>query len=119
MSLENNLTIGILLALAVSVSEAFGQYYIKSCSDCNLKGSKKTYKRLVYGLMFYMILCIILYKSYTYTQLGHMNLVWSCISIILAFLSGYYFFGEELNGYTYLSIFFALCAIFSAHLSHS
>lgn len=118
MSFENNLAIGLLLALAVSVSEAIGQYFIKSCSDCN-KSPKKSYLKLVYGTLAYMILCIILYKSYTYTKLGHMNLIWSCISIILAFLSGSYFFGEQLNFYTYLSIFFALCAIFSAHLSHS
>lgn len=71
----------------------------------------------ILGIIGYVVLSIILYNSYNYESMGHMNLVWSCVSIISAFVVSHYLFGEKINRYTILAIIYALLAIHTAHLS--
>lgn len=94
----------IKFALAISLVESISQVNIKN-------------KNILIGLMGYTIIVLILYNSYDYEGLGHMNLVWSCVSIIMCYLMGYLFFNESINIYTAGAIVFSLCAIYLAHRS--
>lgn len=71
----------------------------------------------ILGVFGYIVLAIVLHNSYYYENMGHMNLVWSCVSIIAGFLVSNYFFKERINRYTLFAITFALLAIYTAHLS--
>jgi multidrug transporter EmrE-like cation transporter len=95
----------IRFALLICLAESFSQ--------STLKHNK--YPAL--GFFGYLIVASLLYKSYEYENLGHMNLVWSCISIIAGYIIGYMLFNESANKYTFISIVLALTAIYTAHLS--
>ena len=64
--------------------------FVESISQVNIKN-----KNLFIGLIGYFIIVFILYNAYNYEGLGHMNLVWSCVSIIMCYLMGYLFFEES------------------------
>jgi multidrug transporter EmrE-like cation transporter len=49
--------------------------------------------------------------------MGHVNLLWSCVSIIIAYMIGIKFFKETHNKYTCYAILFALAAIYMSYLS--
>ena len=94
----------ILFGICISLVEAFSQYSLKS-------------KNLIIGVIGYIIVSYILFNSYNYEALGHMNLMWSCISIVLCFIVGVFFFNEPFNRYTFSAVIFALIAIYLGHLS--
>ena len=101
----------IALVLGISIAEAFGQLSIKNGNG------KREKKWLFLGIFFYSIVCLLLWKSYTYEGMGHVNLLWSCISIIFAYISGIIFYKEVCNKYTIISICLAFSAIYVSHLS--
>lgn len=94
----------IVFGICISLVEVFSQYSLKS-------------NRLLVGLVGYIVVAYILFKSYNYEALGHMNLIWSCISIILCFIVGVFVFKEPFNKYTFMAVCFALIAIYLGHLS--
>ena len=94
----------IKFAILISLIESLSQVSIKK-------------KKLVYAIIGYSIIVFILYKAYDYEGLGHINLVWSCISIICCYIIGYMFFNEQINSYTLAAILFATIAIYLAHRS--
>ena len=94
----------IQFAIFISAIEAFAQLNIKN-------------HNIFLGFLGYTIIVFVLYKAYNYEGLGHMNLVWSCLSIIIAYIVGYIYFKEKMNKYTFIAVIFALLAIYFAHLS--
>lgn len=94
----------IKFAMLLSVVEAFSQ--------ANLKNG--TYLLGVFG---YICVAYILYQSYHYEGMGHMNLVWSCTSIILCYLVSYIIYKESINKYTIIAIALSILAIYFAHQS--
>ncbi len=94
----------ILFGLLISLVEAYSQYSLKS-------------SRVVIGMIGYVLVAYILFTSYNYEALGHMNLVWSCISIVVCFIIGVFVFKEPFNKYTFMAVCFALVAIYLGHLS--
>ena len=72
---------------------------------------------LALGMMFYAIVGYFLYKSYYYEGMGHMNLVWNCMSTMTAFIIGYLLFGEKFNHFTCIAIILAIASIVFAYLS--
>jgi multidrug transporter EmrE-like cation transporter len=94
----------LLFALFISFVEAYAQYSLKL-------------HRITIGILGYICVAIILFNSYNYEALGHMNLVWSCISIVTCFTLGVVFFKEPFNKYTFLAVCFALTAIYLSYLS--
>jgi multidrug transporter EmrE-like cation transporter len=59
----------------------------------------------------------LVWKSYNFEAMDHVNLLWSCMSIILAFLVGVLVFQEKFNKYTLCAIGLAISAIYISHLS--
>ena len=100
----------IYFATAISVFEAIAQSNLKLYSNGN---ENKIY--LIIGILFYIFVSFTLMSSYRYEGLAHMNLVWSCMSIIIAYIVGVFLFGENINRYTILAIMFAMMAIYFAH----
>lgn len=85
---------------------------VEGFSQANLKNDKFTV-----GLIGYFCVAYILYQAYHYEGMGHMNLVWSCTSIIVCYIIGYVFYKESINKYTILAILLAILAIYFAHQS--
>lgn len=92
------------LAILISLVEAFSQAQLKNDT-------------FILGLLGYMCVAYILYQSYHYEGMGHMNLVWSCTSIIICYIISYVLYKEPINKYTLIAIFFAILAIYFAHQS--
>ncbi len=108
-------TTAISLIFLITLSEAIAQTCLKKANgtphgpECN--------KLIVIGMVAYMLVAWLLFNTYKFTNLGHTNLVWSCLSIVVAFLMGWLFFNEAVNGFAVLSIGLACAAIACAHLS--
>jgi multidrug transporter EmrE-like cation transporter len=94
----------IFFGILISLVEVYAQYSLKS-------------RRQLIGIIGYICVALILFKSYDYEALGHMNLVWSCISIITCFILGVLIFKEPFNKYTFLSVCFAISAIVLGYFS--
>jgi drug/metabolite transporter (DMT)-like permease len=111
---DDRFAIVIIFAMIIVFCEAIAQssmkHYSKNKPDCN-----KIF--IAIGIIGYMCVSLFLYTSYKYENIGHMNMIWSCMSIIIAYIAGYTFFNETFNKYTCLSIVFAGCAIYLGHLS--
>lgn len=90
---------------------------VEACAQTTLKTAR--IKNNIYlvplGMIFYAIVASLLYMTYKYEGLGHVNLVWSCASIIIAILIGCILFKEPHNRYTYMAILLAFGAIYFAH----
>jgi len=99
----------IWLIVAITIAEAFGQATLKTARV------KKMPYLIVFGIIFYTAVATLLYMAYRYEGLGHVNLVWSCVSIIIAILVGCVLFNEPHNKYTYIAIVLAFAAIYFAH----
>jgi multidrug transporter EmrE-like cation transporter len=99
------------LVTMISLVECYSQYSVK-------KGNgEHNYNSLFIGIFGYAIVCYLLWESYNFEAMGHVNLLWSCMSIILAFLVGVFIFKEKFNKYTLTAIALAVSAIYVSHLS--
>ena len=90
---------------------------VEACAQATLKFSRA--REMPYlvplGIFFYAVVAMLLFFTYKYEGLGHVNLVWSCASIIIAILIGCMLFNEPHNKYTYIAILLAFAAIYFAH----
>lgn len=101
------IVIGFVVLIAVT--EVLGQTCLKSAR------AQKKVSLLFLGFLIYCLVAYLLYCCYQYEGLGHTNLIWSCLSIVLAMLVGYYWFKEPFNKYNWVAIFLAFGAIYFAH----
>lgn len=99
----------ILIIVAITLVEACAQTSLK------MARAKKMVVLVPLGVLFYVGVATLLYLCYKYEGLGHVNLVWSCASIIIAILIGCILFKEPHNRYTYIAILLAFGAIYFAH----
>lgn len=99
----------IWLVVTITLVEACAQFTLKTAR------SKKMAYLVPLGVIFYVTVAILLYYIYRYEGLGHVNLVCSCVSIIIAILIGCIMFHEPHNRYTYIAILFAFGGIYFAH----
>lgn len=96
--------IAIKFALLISLIEIISQFNLK-------KGV------LIYGILGYTLVATILFYALTFEGLGHMNLIWSSMSIITCYILGKLYFDEPFNRYTIIAITLAIFAIYFAHRS--
>lgn len=108
---HSKVTIVLAIVLGISALEACGQACIKKAR------TQEILFWAIVGGLFYMGVVALLFISYKYEGMGHVNLLWSCISIILAISVGYFVFGEPMNQYTWVAFFFAICTVYFAHRS--
>lgn len=99
----------IWIIVAITIVEACAQATLKTAR------AKKIGYLVPLGVLFYAIVAYLLFMTYKYEGLGHVNLVWSCASIIIAILVGCLLFNEPHNKYTYIAVVLAFSAIYFAH----
>lgn len=107
MPYKNIILYSILL---ISVFESFGQYCLKQYEKNNL------FSYFVLGTMAYFIVCCLLCVCYkNHANIGNVNLMWSCLSIITVITVGYLFLNEKIEKNNIFAICFALLAIYFAN----
>ena len=102
------LLIGALLVFIVA-SEAVAQYCIRRCKE------EQKYHLFLLGVFFYAFVCMGLYFMYGFRQMGVVNLIWSCMSILTIMMVGIIFFHEQVNVYDLIGmilVFTGLVLIF-------
>ncbi len=104
----------IFLILLICLSEAIAQTCLRSARTYE---SIKCRIAIVAGFVFYVAVAWLLYRTYGASEMGHTNLIWSCLSIIIAFVIGNVLFGEKIGKNTLIALIFAMFAIYFAHRS--
>lgn len=103
---ENSIIDEILIfSIFIAIMENIAQNVIKSTDDNNSL-------QFFLGIMFYIILGYILHYAYHKFPLGKLNIIWSCITIILAMTMGYILYDEPLNKWNILGLISAIMAIY-------
>lgn len=92
--------------------------FVEACAQNSLKQSQIGHSSIKFylGLLFYLIVGYILHHAYHSIGLGKMNLVWSCMSIIVALTAGYLLYDEPFDKYTITAIILAFSAIYVVHM---
>ncbi len=100
----------LLFAIIIAIVEAIAQN--------NIKNSDHTSFKFIIGLGFYMLVGYLLHYAYHKYPLSKLNVIWSCMSIIFAMVTGYLLYDEPFNYWTVLAIFLAISAIICAFKSN-
>lgn len=98
------LLIGATLIFIV-LSEAIAQYCIRRCKE------EQKYHLFILGIFFYAFVCVGLYIMYGFRQMGIVNLIWSCMSILTIMSIGVVFFHEQINIYDILGMVLVFCGL--------
>lgn len=99
----------IILIFMLVIVEAIAQNTIKQSDPESLK--------LVFGLTAYVIIGYLLHYAYHKYPLSKINVMWSCMSIIVATIFGYMLYDESFNKKTMLAVTFAILAIYFSYIS--
>lgn len=102
--MENSIVDELLLIVVfVAISESIAQNQLKNSNIGSI--------RFIIGLLFYIVVGYLLHYAYHKFPLGKVNVIWSCLSIIIAVTLGYLLYDEPFNQWSLYSIVFALSAI--------
>jgi len=101
------LTVSILVLL-IAITEACGQIALKKCRIEN--------KMEFFGLAIfcYIIVCLLLYKTYAYKEMGMVNVIWSGMSVLVIVTTSVILFNENLNYWDFLGIALIMLGMFFA-----
>ena len=100
----------IIIAFCEVVAQSSMKYYA-------MDRESRSELIILVGVAGYIMVALLLLTSYRYEDMGHMNMTWSCLSIIMAYAMGFLLFSETINHYTLMSVALALSAIYVGHLS--
>ena len=106
----------LLLIFLITLSEAIAQYCIR-CARNHSCTKAKCIGLIFLGMLAYCIVGVLLYKVYSFENLGVTNLIWSCMSIIVAFIVGKFFFTEKIKKHDIIAICLAILAIIFASMN--
>jgi drug/metabolite transporter (DMT)-like permease len=95
-----------IILLFIVICEAIAQCCIKKC-----KLTKKI-EFYILGVFFYSMVCLGLYKMYSFQPMGLVNLLWSCMSIIIVILLGMTIFHEKITIYDFIGIILIFIGLF-------
>ena len=93
----------------IVLSEAVAQYCVRRCK------AEQKYHLFILAILFYSFVCVGLYIMYGFRQMGVVNLMWSCMSILTIMLVGVFFFHERIDIYDIMGmilVFAGLVLIF-------
>ena len=90
LSPNQRIRIVLPMIIAIAFFECYAQYTLKKGRT---EGSRQKWICLGSAAIAYAVVCYLLYTSYKYDGIGHVNILWSCVSIILAYVVGVSFFG--------------------------
>jgi multidrug transporter EmrE-like cation transporter len=95
----------------ISLFEAVGQLCLKKFHINNGKTMRYIYL-IITILMYIIVLTLLCYCYENEGKLGKVNLIWSCISIVIIIIFGFIFLQEKIEPHDVLAIIFALLAIY-------
>lgn len=93
----------LIFALIIAIIESIAQNVLKTSKTGTIK--------FIVGLFIYLLIGYLLHFVYENYELSKINLIWSCLSIILGIVMGYYLYDEDVNHKTILSLGLAISAI--------
>lgn len=105
---NQNIVVSILLIFIVS-SEASAQYCLRRCKR------DQQFHLFLMGVFFYGLVCLGLFNMYSMKEMGIVNFLWSCLSIITMLLIGVMVFHEQINRFDIVGIllvFIGLALVF-------
>jgi drug/metabolite transporter (DMT)-like permease len=103
----------IYAIILITLFEASGQLCLKHFKPDNTN----SYFYFLLAILFYILVCALLCYCYSYkVNLGSVNLMWSCMSIIFVIFVGYVFLQEKPKIHDYIALLFAILAIYFANM---
>ncbi len=98
----NNTLVLLGIILGIGLCELCGQSCLKYF---NINNKIQYY---IYGVIFYALVCFLLYKSYKFKGMGIINVLWSGLSILLILSISIIFFGEKITTKDKIGIVFII-----------
>ena len=92
----------LLIISGIVLAESIAQNNLKA--DC--------FNRMLIGMLFYVLVGYFLYIGYQKYPLNKINVTWSCMSIIIATMLGYFLYEETINGNSVIAVILALFAVY-------
>lgn len=96
----------IVFAIIIAFVEAYAQNNLKTSDN-----------RYIVGLFVYIFVGYILHYTYQNFPLSKVNVMWSCLSIIIATTFGYLIYDESINNLKLLSVLLAIGAVYCSYKS--
>lgn len=90
---------------------------VETCAQNTLKNADSTDYKFTVGLMIYSLVGYLLHYTYKNFPLSKVNVIWSCLSIIIATTLGYLVYNESLNNLKMLSVLLAIGAVYCSYKS--
>lgn len=110
---QSHVYILLTMVIVISILEICGQTCIRKFRD------NGRVQFIIFGIVLYLGVVLLLFHSYRYHGMGIVNLLWSCLSIIMAIVVGHFIFKEDFNTYMAIAILLAFGAIVFANLAQS
>lgn len=88
---------------------------VETCAQNTLKNSEDDNNKYIIGLIIYAFVGYLLHYTYKNFPLSKVNVIWSCLSIIIATTLGYLIYNENMNNLRILSILLALGAVYCSY----
>lgn len=98
-----------LLVFAVLIA------FVETCAQNTLKNTGNDDKQYIVGLVIYAFVGYLLHYAYHLFPLSKINVIWSCLSIIIATTLGYLVYNENISSLKILSVLLALGAVYCAY----
>lgn len=105
---SQSILVAILLIFIV-LSEATAQFCLRKCKK------EQKFHLFLLGVFFYSLVCLGLLNMYSMKEIGIVNFMWSCMSIITVLIIGVIVFHEQINRYDFIGlifVFFGLGLVF-------
>jgi len=96
----------LIIILLISISECLGQSCLKT-----LYNEPKKYHLYFTAVIFYSIVCYLLFLSYSYKGMGLVNVLWSGLSILIILSTGALFFNETITKLDMVGVIFIILGI--------
>jgi len=96
----------LLLIFGLVIVESFGQYCVRKSKTPGCS------HYFLFGILAYIMVCIILYHTYNHKPIGIVNALWSAFSVLAVLGIGMYFYHEKLYIFDYIGLLLILIGIF-------
>lgn len=97
----------IIISIVISIIEQIGQF--------SLKNSKSIFDMFyINGIVFYILVAVLFHYIYNNYNVNKVNIIWACMSIILAVILGAIFENESVTLNKIIAVLFSIVAIYFA-----
>jgi len=95
----------VIISIVISTVEQIGQYLLK-------KSTTNFDYFYINGIIFYIIVAMLFHYIYNHYNVNKVNIIWACISILLAVIIGSLYENEEITINKIIAVFFSILAIY-------